>query len=123
DPTDSFSALSMYDNVTPVRRKRHSYEEQETDPVIATDSEDESLDRKFRKFKQASTRIRKSGLEGYTVNTSTFYTTLSIEASRTALKIDKVCRYTFPGCFLLFNLIYWWYYLIFKNNSKEYNPD
>lgn len=139
----------------------------QTQNVLISDSEEESLERKFRQFRwrnrqfwcffnhriqmplpialyipesysinwinfrQASARRRKS--EGVSVNTSTFYTTvsillffepeisllpweiamnypfqLSIEASRTALKIDKACRYLFPGGFLAFNLIYWW---------------
>ncbi|GMT03454.1 hypothetical protein PENTCL1PPCAC_25628, partial [Pristionchus entomophagus] len=118
--TESFSAVSVYDNVTPVRKPMDSFGDEETEIVLASDSEEEALERKFRQFRQASARRRKSG---YTANTSTFYTTLSIEASRTALKIDKACRYLFPGGFLAFNLFYWWYYLVYKNNEGEFATD
>ncbi|CAJ0933590.1 unnamed protein product, partial [Mesorhabditis belari] len=39
------------------------------------------------------------------------YATMSKSFSRTALYIDKACRYGFPLIFVLFNLFYWWFYL------------
>ncbi|GMR33867.1 hypothetical protein PMAYCL1PPCAC_04062, partial [Pristionchus mayeri] len=119
NPNDSYTAVSVYENVTPEKKPRNTFEDEETHNVISCDSEEETLERKFKQFRKESARRKKS--EGFSVNTSTFYTTLSIEASRTALKIDKACRYLFPGGFLAFNIIYWWFYLVHKNNEGEFS--
>uniref|UniRef100_A0A0M3IRG9 Neur_chan_memb domain-containing protein n=1 Tax=Ascaris lumbricoides TaxID=6252 RepID=A0A0M3IRG9_ASCLU len=40
------------------------------------------------------------------------YAKLAMRFSRRALLIDKICRYVFPALFILWNLVYWCYYLM-----------
>uniref|UniRef100_A0A914DUN0 Uncharacterized protein n=1 Tax=Acrobeloides nanus TaxID=290746 RepID=A0A914DUN0_9BILA len=42
------------------------------------------------------------------------YLEVALLMSRRALNIDRASRYIFPIAFLIFNLIYWFYYLIIK---------
>ncbi|NP_001360688.1 Ligand-Gated ion Channel [Caenorhabditis elegans] len=47
------------------------------------------------------------------------YFQISANHSRHALKIDKSCRYLFPAAFLLWNVFYWWYYLVYTKTPID----
>ncbi|CAJ0952600.1 unnamed protein product, partial [Mesorhabditis belari] len=44
------------------------------------------------------------------------YAVMSHSFSRRAFHLDQICRYIFPGTFLIFNLWYWIYFLIYHKN-------
>ncbi|EGT59284.1 hypothetical protein CAEBREN_10979 [Caenorhabditis brenneri] len=44
---------------------------------------------------------------------------ISANHSRHALKIDKACRYLFPFAFFMWNVFYWWYYLVYTKTPVD----
>ncbi|CAS00384.1 Protein CBG27584 [Caenorhabditis briggsae] len=44
---------------------------------------------------------------------------ISANHSRHALKIDKSCRYLFPFAFFVWNVFYWWYYLVYTKTPVD----
>ncbi|CAB3399966.1 unnamed protein product [Caenorhabditis bovis] len=49
------------------------------------------------------------------------YFKISALHSRKALNIDKACRYVFPLLFLIWNMFYWWYYLVYTKTPISDN--
>ncbi|KAF1747124.1 hypothetical protein GCK72_023583 [Caenorhabditis remanei] len=47
------------------------------------------------------------------------YFQISANHSRHALKIDKSCRYLFPFAFFVWNVFYWWYYLVYTKTPVD----
>ncbi|PIC17170.1 hypothetical protein B9Z55_023504 [Caenorhabditis nigoni] len=108
---DDGMAMSIYDNVS--CRKDD----------VDSSSEETKFSTKPKKNGANGTRkyIDKS-LNQNSANESLMVATyfqISANHSRHALKIDKSCRYLFPFAFFVWNVFYWWYYLVYTKTPVD----
>uniref|UniRef100_A0A1I7X453 Neur_chan_memb domain-containing protein n=1 Tax=Heterorhabditis bacteriophora TaxID=37862 RepID=A0A1I7X453_HETBA len=112
------SAISIYDNVSPWKNINKALLDDD-------ESEDSDSDRPWTTYisKRTNPNTVVDQKEGTSstidMDKSAVYPKMSKNYSRQALKIDKLCRYGFPLTFLVWNIWYWWYYLVFQKNNQS----
>ncbi|CAJ0583324.1 unnamed protein product, partial [Mesorhabditis spiculigera] len=139
-------SLSSYDNLSP--RRRGTVHVRREDLDISDDDEelfDKAVQERTKPFvvyatdngtaifynaekqkaieEQKMAAQRKRRMSRYRLSVcENAYSTMSKSFSRTALHIDKGCRYGFPLVFLFWNLFYWWFYLFWRKNMSIFGP-
>lgn len=72
--------------------------------------EESSTEYRASSIKQEMERRAASGSSNQLIADQ--YNQMAIKCSRKGLKIDKGCRYIFPSLFIIWNILYWCYYIV-----------
>uniref|UniRef100_A0A914C087 Uncharacterized protein n=1 Tax=Acrobeloides nanus TaxID=290746 RepID=A0A914C087_9BILA len=117
---------SFYDNVSPITSvkippKSQNYKNRlprVNDPRLTMPQSPTPIMPEFVTIKKSHGSSRKRSVQP-NENLSMQYLEVSHLLSRRALNVDKTSRYLFPLLFIVFNVIYWYYYLVYQQSQES----